>query len=282
MSKRVPYFNFYPADFMLGVRGMTPQEVGIYTMILCMIYEHNGPVAMNSARLSAYCGCRVTTLEKAISRLCELGRISVADGMIMDDRAAEEIAKRERALKLQCLGGEKSAEKRKQNQHQKATDPQLSLNYTDRDIEEEKREANASPKKKASRLPDDAFLPASWDQKEAIASSRPATAENPAVAALAAWASPAAVASFIAYRRKAKGGFTLTAAKRLAENLKAIFNGGGDPDDALGMAEERGWQTIKPEWYFREKSSGDGNRNRQAESSGDRQLRLIAVAARSL
>ncbi len=120
------------------------------------------------------------------------------------------------------------------------------------------------------------------NKEEAIASSRPATAENPAVAALAAWASPAAVASFIAYRRKAKGGFTLTAAKRLAENLKAIFNGGGDPDDALGMAEERGWQTIKPEWYFREKSSGDGNRNRQAESSGDRQLRLIAVAARSL
>ena len=76
--------------------------------------------------------------------------------------------------------------------------------------------------------------------------------------ALEAWASPDAVTSFMAYRRKQKGkALTVTAAKRLANNLKEIFNAGGDPDDALGLAEERGWQSVEPEWYF--KSRGRSN-----------------------
>jgi hypothetical protein len=72
-------------------------------------------------------------------------------------------------------------------------------------------------------------------------------------------ASPAAVASFCAYRKRHKGGaLTLTAANRLLANLKTIMDGGGDPDDALGMAEERGWQTVKPDWYFKEAKNGNG------------------------
>jgi hypothetical protein len=77
---------------------------------------------------------------------------------------------------------------------------------------------------------------------------------------LQAWASPSAVASFIAYRRKAKAkALTETAARRLASSLQDIFNAGGDCDDALGMAEERGWQTVKADWYFNAKGNGNGN-----------------------
>ena len=107
---------------------------------------------------------------------------------------------------------------------------------------------------------------------------------------LEAWASASAVASFIAYRRKAKGGaLTITAAKRMAENLKAIMASGGDPDDALGMAEERAWLTVKPDWYFNAKNTqqgrayGNGNGTHQdGETPGDRQLRIITLAARTL
>jgi DNA-binding transcriptional ArsR family regulator len=74
-------------------------------------------------------------------------------------------------------------------------------------------------------------------------------------------ASPAAVTSFMAYRNRHKGGaLTDTAASRLAASLRAIFDAGGDPDDALGMAEERGWQTVKPDWYFKERTDKNGNR----------------------
>ena len=39
----IPWFRFYPADFMRGVRGMSATEVGLYQMLLCLIYEENGP-----------------------------------------------------------------------------------------------------------------------------------------------------------------------------------------------------------------------------------------------
>ena len=96
---------------------------------------------------------------------------------------------------------------------------------------------------------------------------------------LCAWASPDAVASFIAYRKRTKGkALTLTAAKRLASNLKEIFNAGGDTDDALGLAEERGWQSIKPEWYFNDKQRADRGANRPGSGMA---AAFAAVAARS-
>ena len=80
-------------------------------------------------------------------------------------------------------------------------------------------------------------------------------------------ATPEAVDSFLAYRRKAKGGaLTATAAKRLRTGLQIIFDANHDPDDALAMAEERGWQTVKPDWYFKE--VGNGNGTHGAHSAG--------------
>lgn len=75
---------------------------------------------------------------------------------------------------------------------------------------------------------------------------------------LEAWASPGAVASFLAYRRKHKArAMTETGAKRLCEHLRKISLANGSADDALAMAEEKGWASVEPDWYFRAK--GDRN-----------------------
>lgn len=77
------------------------------------------------------------------------------------------------------------------------------------------------------------------------------------------WASPQSVASFMAYRKRHKSkGLTLTGAKRLAGNLKAILDVNGDPDDALAMAEEKGWASVEPDWYFKAKGNGNGQSGR--------------------
>lgn len=92
------------------------------------------------------------------------------------------------------------------------------------------------------------------------------------------YASPEAVASFMAYRKRSKGkALTLTAAKRLANNLRAIVERGGNPDDALGMAEERVWLTVEPDWYFNAKGKQHGNGSRGV--SEDPTLRAIFAAA---
>lgn len=57
--------------------------------------------------------------------------------------------------------------------------------------------------------------------------------------------------SFVAWRKRTKKPLSETAALRIAKTLAAINAAGGDASDALGMAEERGWQTIRPDWYFK-------------------------------
>lgn len=97
---------------------------------------------------------------------------------------------------------------------------------------------------------------------------------------LADLASPESIASFMAYRSKTKrAALTATAAKRMATHLREIFDGGGDPSEALAMAEERGWLTVEPEWYFNAKvKNGKSNRGQSPQSSA---FDEIAFAARA-
>lgn len=101
--------------------------------------------------------------------------------------------------------------------------------------------------------------------------------------ALEAWASPEAVASFLEYRRNHKSkALTLTGAKRLSNHLQQIFNAGFDPSDALGMAEERGWASVQPDWYLKSKGENNGkstNRQGKAGMAGDPALEQIARLA---
>ena len=63
-----------------------------------------------------------------------------------------------------------------------------------------------------------------------------------------------AVDSFIAYRKKHKrAALTDRGAMMLAKTLMEINAAGGDATEALDMAQEHGWQTIKANWYWRQK-----------------------------
>jgi len=132
---RVPYFNFYPADFMNGVRGLTAQEVGVYTMILCRIYEESGPVEYHVRRLATYCGMREATFSAVVEKLVDLDKLQLVDGMLSNRRAEGEIQKRADGLKIASKAGKASAEKRQQNQQQEPTPVQQAFNHTDTDTD---------------------------------------------------------------------------------------------------------------------------------------------------
>lgn len=141
MSKsRIPYFDFYPADFMHGIRGLTATEVGVYTMLLCRIYEENGPVEFIPVRLSAYCGIRESALLKAVDRLVVLGKLTIENDMMSNPRAMTEIHTRETKLKNNSRAGKASADKRQQNQQKSATAVQQPFNHTDTDTDTDKKE----------------------------------------------------------------------------------------------------------------------------------------------
>ena len=138
MKRHIPYFSFYPADFMNGVRGMSAQEVGVYTMLLCRIYEENGPVEYHVLRLATYCGMRPPTFENVVARLVDLGKISDREGMLNNARAEAETAKRSHGLENSSKAGKASAEKRQQKQREDATHVQQAFNHTDTDTDTER------------------------------------------------------------------------------------------------------------------------------------------------
>lgn len=161
MSRGIPYFDFYPADFMHGVRGLSAQEVGVYTMMLCRIYEENGPVERHDLRLATYCGMREKSFAKALEKLIELGKLVEVDGHITNRRAAAEIASRANKLKKNISAGKASAEKRQEKQREASTDVQHAFNHTDTDTDirdggggdAHAREAEPGPEPAPTKVP---------------------------------------------------------------------------------------------------------------------------------
>jgi uncharacterized protein YdaU (DUF1376 family) len=78
MTREMPYFKFYPQDFLYGTQAMTRREVGDYTRLLMMMYDDGGSVPFNPQRLKRLLGCyHATACEKRIRRLIDLGKIII-------------------------------------------------------------------------------------------------------------------------------------------------------------------------------------------------------------
>lgn len=214
--KRNPYFNFYPADFMNGVRGLSAQEVGVYTMLLCRIYEEDGPVEYHVRRLATYCGMREATFEKVVEKLVDLGKMSIGNGMLSNARAEAEISKRANGLEIASRAGKASAEKRQQNQRTEATPVQRAFNHTDTEEEKKEREPIGSPKKS------DAVLVREY---------------------LAEVVGPEVAEAFIAHRHKLRKPMTPRAAKMIADKLRKA----ADPKACADLSILKGWQDVFPE-----------------------------------
>jgi hypothetical protein len=108
------------------------------------MYEESGPIENHSLRLATYCGMRVSTFEKTLEKLIQLGKITCADGALFNDRAEIEISYRADDLKIASKAGKASAEKRQQNQGMSATTVQRPFNHTDTDTDTDKRDTNVS------------------------------------------------------------------------------------------------------------------------------------------
>lgn len=78
-----------------------------------------------------------------------------------------------------------------------------------------------------------------------------------------------AVDSFVKWRKGNKKPLTERAARMIAKTLKAINADGGDATEALDLAQEHGWQTIKHDWYFNAKRKSGGNNQAIKNQRGD-------------
>lgn len=103
---------------------------------------------------------------------------------------------------------------------------------------------------------------------------------NTPTAILTAYASADAVKGFLAWRKATKKPLTERAAKMVAKTLAEIKAAGGCPDEALDTAVERGWTTIKSEWFWRTQSNDQSNRMAGRGSNANTTVDQIHDAAR--
>lgn len=89
-----PWIKFYASDWLAGTSGLTAAERGVYITILALIYEANGPIAFDEARLSRRCGIPKASFRRAIEGLCDEGKLSLIDGKLSNRRAEKEISDR--------------------------------------------------------------------------------------------------------------------------------------------------------------------------------------------
>ncbi|MBX3504439.1 MAG: YdaU family protein [Parvibaculum sp.] len=86
----MPWFRFFPSDWLAGTRGMSAAETGVYITLIATMYEHGEPIPEDDARLSRLCGASLTQFRKALSTLVSEGKIIRSEGTLWNERVGKE------------------------------------------------------------------------------------------------------------------------------------------------------------------------------------------------
>jgi hypothetical protein len=125
MSARMPWFKCHPEKLLGAMAGMEPDEGYIYVTILLRIYETGGPIHDTARVLGRRTGLSERRAAAALASLCDLGKITIVDGVIDSPSTHETLTEmhtsRETAKKAGKMSAEKRSEKTEQNQQPDAT-----------------------------------------------------------------------------------------------------------------------------------------------------------------
>lgn len=108
-----PAFQFYPHDFVgSGTVGtMSPEEVGVYVLLLCLDWNQDG-FAYEPTELARYCRCTPKLITRAWPKVSRGFALS-EDGLYRNPRLQREREKQKVWREKSSKGGKKSGETRK-------------------------------------------------------------------------------------------------------------------------------------------------------------------------
>lgn len=165
-----PFIKFYPSDFLAGTSGLSPAERGVYITLLCLIYEHDGPIQRDDARLARRCGSPKAAFVRTLDGLIAEGKITQDEGMLSNRRAEKALMDRTNRTQNSTHAANQrwGAQGQKMQQKQRAVDAGAMPSQCVGDASQKPEpdvEAKASTsraRKRASRLPADWVLPSDW------------------------------------------------------------------------------------------------------------------------
>ena len=225
----LPYYKRYTRDILDGTVGMGFELKTAYSFVLDLIYHHNGSLADEPRYIAGQLECSVRKWTKIRQKLIDLDKIQISGGFVTNYRAVSELESLGKFQDKQKINAQKPRVYGGKRKNLAKPKPNHTDTDTDTDILSNESISGKPP------------LPEKKEVKE-----------NP-VDILKTSASEEAAKSYTSYRTRIRKPLTITAAKRLKTQLDAINSNGGDPSDALGMCEEKGWTSIKSDWYFNEK-----------------------------
>lgn len=113
----LPYFNLYTRDFRDGVRGLKAEEVGVYILVLTLIYDNDGAIDDDEADIAHKIGFDVRVWRRVRSRLIACGKLKLKDQRLSNKKADGVIADRtdfsERQARAGKAGGKASGKARR-------------------------------------------------------------------------------------------------------------------------------------------------------------------------
>jgi hypothetical protein len=90
--KKFPRFDFYPTNFLDGVRGMPAAEVGDYIRLMAHMYDAGGVVEYDPEKLRHLLECRKVDVEKRIQKLIDREKIYIDEcGFLHNPRVDKEL-----------------------------------------------------------------------------------------------------------------------------------------------------------------------------------------------
>lgn len=220
-----PWFKFFPSDWIAGVAGLSASERGVYVTLLALMYDNEGPISRDDARLSRICGLPKAGFTRAVEALLELEKLLISDGLLFNERAKNQLTERENRVNTAARGAKALWDKVEQNQSP----------------------SNAAAKPKQSSSPATrARLPeARVDIANAISKATPLTV-------LSGCLSEKTASDVVAHRKAKKAPLTVRAAELLAK----AFVASGEPEAAAEMMIARGWAGFEVSWFEKEKTGG--------------------------
>lgn len=93
-SQRTPFLMLFGDDFLSGCRksAMTPEQVGMYIVMLILEWTDKGPLEDDMKRLSVRSGWDVRLVRRLINELVSLKKYDREDGRLSNGRMQHEIA----------------------------------------------------------------------------------------------------------------------------------------------------------------------------------------------
>lgn len=109
---KVRRIDFYPDEWLVGVRSLNMEERAVYFHILALIYSHGGDIPLNPKDIARELHTKSTRVSSIVADLIEKGKLTLTDNRLGNRRASDEIEKAANRIAQNRVNGPKGGRTR--------------------------------------------------------------------------------------------------------------------------------------------------------------------------